>query len=1458
MAGETIDYVFRAQGADQVLAAIRANAQALQQSNAVVLQAANAAKQLAASNETLARQRVAEAVRQQATATRENAAAQTQATRSAEQLFRTNAALSQQRVRETLQAEAQAAREKAQADAIAAKQAEQLFQTQARLSQQRVRDQQAEAQALANLSKSLNSNQAETQRFVSSLGLTATTAQTATDRIRQLSESGADNATKFRTLKNELGLTATQFNQLNQAALTTTQGLQAISAASAAVGTAIAAAFAKGTQDFLAFDNALRQSGVIGGSLGTEEFQGLREEVERLGIVTSKTPQEIAAVTVSLSRAGFTAEETTNALEGIVRGSEASAESLETVGDIIAKTTRAFGLNTNETLRISDSLVAAANNTNTSINGLGESLKFVSPVAVRTNQSLEDTLIVLGLLGDAGLQGGNAGRNFASALDRLAIASAASDTELKGLVRGSAQAARAVQAIGLNARDSEGNLRPITEIIPELKAGLDGLSQGDQDLVLKALFGTEGSRAIGNVLNVLERTPERIQLVTDAVNNASGVATESGQALLQGFGGALSLLEGSLGAFSVKVGELSGSVFEPLVRASIGVVNSFLALPAPIQKVLLATTAFTGVLAGAIAALTAYTAINGNYLAAQTLATAATLRDNAALVGKQALLKAAAASQAFLTLATERDLIATGANTLATARDTIARTAQSAATNVQAAAQQAYAIATGQATAAQTAQIAAFTRAATVAGALAGAIAAIALNFEIVKTARAETDRLASGVDKVSDSVARVNEVLNPSDLQSFTSSLEDAIRKFDATANLVGEGTSNFLADATIQARKNAQDIEDEITGLAGVFNDFLTFLDEGGDGQRTGFLTNLTDAAVSDAEAAFDGIIRQIEAPGGLQDTFNQIAARGFDIPDAVKEEFTQAIEDQIAVLEQSRPVTEADVIAKQNYIEALRQMQAQLSGTAEATAALTEESEAAAAATAEQIAQAKELLDQQNQQNETNISRQQEDERIARERALADELAAIQEESQTRIENLQRQNQEELAAFQEEQQTRLQEQEAAFNEEQQAFQEEGQRRIQEQERAFSDEQQARQEEFQRAEQEIQRVEQENFDRQQTLIDRQLELEQVKNTTLDRQTEQLNEELQRLDRERELALADPQDRAGLRDRFRQEDEQARRAEAIDRQQAQRRQQIEQELLQLRFEQEDQLAARRQELEAPLQEQRLAADEARRERERAFNAEQEQRQENFERTVLTPLRQQLEDTLNQRKLAFEQNVLAPLRRQQEQQLEALKLQQESAIAALKQATEDEIASRRQAAADQERALDRQFEDERRAREAAFKEQQRALDTSNAEQIAQILASASPTPTATPPTNLEGRFLGGDTEAGQAYKVGETGPEIFVAPRNGWILNATQAKAIASQALPSLFQAPTIAAPPVAAVMVRNEGGGDRALIAELQQLRGELRAVRAAGRPNQEFVFTENNQDTMRRVFALMKAGYR
>lgn len=478
-------------------------------------------------------------------------------------------------------------------------------------------------------------------------------------------------------------------------------GLIKLAGAATIAATAIAALFAAGTAEFVGFDKAIRQSGVVSGSVGTEALGGLREEIEQLGIATTKTPKDIAETSVALSRAGFSAEETTASLRGIVNASEATGESLLTLGDITAKTLRTFKLDASESTRVSDVLVSAANNSNTTVSQLGEALKYVGPRAFAANQPLEDMAIAIGLVSDSGLQGTATGTALTQVLSRMQQSSASLNTELEQLPPGAQRAGKALGVIGANFRNADGSMKSILEVLPPVRAELAKLSQEDQDLLLKQLFGIDGGNAFQSLLSA---TPEQVGKLTSAVRDSGGAAAEAGAELKKGLGGSLDLLGGSVATAIAKFGEFAAIGLEPLARGAASVLNAFSALPGPV-----------------LFAASAVTAAGGAFLAAT------------ALVAGYKLAKIGVIFA---------ELKAGGALVFSTA----AQAANTAVTTVATAGQVAYALATGTATAAQSAFVASLATTVGTVGAISGAIAALVAVVDTFNSIKAGGESAAAGI----------------------------------------------------------------------------------------------------------------------------------------------------------------------------------------------------------------------------------------------------------------------------------------------------------------------------------------------------------------------------------------------------------------------------------------------------------------------------------------------------------------------------------------------------------------------------------------------------------------------------------------------------------------------------------------------------------------------------------------
>ena len=674
-------------------------------------------------------------------------------------------------------------------------------------------------------------------------------------------------------------------------------GMTGLAATTGVLGGAIAGLFGRGTQEFLAFESGIKQAGVISGA-SEEQIGALREEVERLGIVTSKAPAEISQTAVALSRAGFSADETNAALEGVARASEATGESLAVVGDITSKTVRTFGLAAEDAGRIGDILVATANNTNTTVSSIGNSLSFVGAQAAGANQPVEDIAVLIGLLGDAGIQGSSAGTQLGNALEKLKLASAGAESEFTSLVRGNEKATEAFNVIGAEVRNTDGSMKSLLDILPELKTNLEGLSQQDQDIVSKALFGVQGGRAIQTLLNA---TDERVSSVRESIQEVENQAADSSEALLTGLPGALSLLAGSAGATLIKFGELSAVGFEPLVRAATALLNGFLALPGPLQTLVVGSVALTGALAGAVTLVATYNALNIQQKVGDILAAGAIAKKTLTTAASNAVTKAAAVTNEIFNAAITKQTVALAANAAASNTAATAKGVLAGATGTATAATAAGTAATGAAATGATAFGVSAGAAALAAGALAVKLAAIAVRGALVVTAlfaisqvfkRSDGAEYAKDLQKAVDELEKLRD--EASGAKDETEGLSEVFEKF--LSDIKDLGPVEASQKALTRIADTLFDTNNAASRFGGNFGTVIS---------RTQRGAQLAQFAV---EEAFTRMGDSIQNTSDLLGRFGQLAPNGRSLGTEELEEFTAAVAEQSKALQEEIELLES----------------------------------------------------------------------------------------------------------------------------------------------------------------------------------------------------------------------------------------------------------------------------------------------------------------------------------------------------------------------------------------------------------------------------------------------------------------------------------------------------------------------------------------------------------------------
>lgn len=308
--------------------------------------------------------------------------------------------------------------------------------------------------------------------------------------------------------------------------------------AALAKGVSAAGNFAKDSvKDYSVFENTLKQVQIIAG--GTQEDMDLLGETAiKVGGNTSKGAQEMADAMVDFAKLGFTAQETAEAMTGIVYAAEASGSSVSEAAGIVASALNTWNLDAGEAERVADIMAKTANETAADMTDLGYTFQYAGAQAKLGGASIEDLAAMTGIMSDQGIKGSKAGTTL-----RTAFVNLLSPTE---------GAAAAMEGLGVAWKDAEGNARPTMDVINDLQRATEGLSDLEISDLSTTLFGKTGTAGMSMVLKT---TVGELDDLTLALENSTGTAAKQAAEMRQTMEGQLDQLGDSWDAIKLKIGK---------------------------------------------------------------------------------------------------------------------------------------------------------------------------------------------------------------------------------------------------------------------------------------------------------------------------------------------------------------------------------------------------------------------------------------------------------------------------------------------------------------------------------------------------------------------------------------------------------------------------------------------------------------------------------------------------------------------------------------------------------------------------------------------------------------------------------------------------------------------------------------------------------------------------------------
>ena len=342
----------------------------------------------------------------------------------------------------------------------------------------------------------------------------------------------------FASARNDLQ----QFNNSSASISTRLTGLSNAMVATGSVLTksvsvpllTIGAAALKTTADF---DAGMSEVKAISGATGTE-FKQLETKAIQMGAKTKYSATEAASAFKYMAMAGWDTNDMLSGISGVMNLAAASGEDLATTSDIVTDALTAFGLSAKDSSHFADILAQASSRSNTNVGLMGETFKYVAPVAGALGYSAEDCAVAIGLMANSGIKASQAGTALRSLFTRLAKPT---DT-----------VAAAMEKYNITLTDANGNMKPLSTLMSEMRDRFSGLSEAQKANLAATLAGQEG---MSGLLAIVNSSDDDFKNLTDSINNADGASERMAKTMQDNLKGSFTIFKSTVESAAISIGK---------------------------------------------------------------------------------------------------------------------------------------------------------------------------------------------------------------------------------------------------------------------------------------------------------------------------------------------------------------------------------------------------------------------------------------------------------------------------------------------------------------------------------------------------------------------------------------------------------------------------------------------------------------------------------------------------------------------------------------------------------------------------------------------------------------------------------------------------------------------------------------------------------------------------------------
>lgn len=261
-------------------------------------------------------------------------------------------------------------------------------------------------------------------------------------------------------------------------------------------------------------------------NLSQDQMDALRDTAREMGATTKFSASEAADAMGYMALAGWDDAQVIAGIPGVLSLAAAANMDLAKASDIVTDTMTPFGIAAERAGEAADVFAYAQANSNTTVETLGEAMKYAAPTADAFGMTLQDTAAAMGVLANAGIKGSQGGTTL--------------NAMLRDMKNNAKNGAIAIGKTKVALTNADGSYRSYAAIIRDIDKATSSMTASQRDAALGAIFGDESLKGI---LATLKQGPDALDAMTEGMYACGGAAEDMAATMGDNLKGDLAILE---------------------------------------------------------------------------------------------------------------------------------------------------------------------------------------------------------------------------------------------------------------------------------------------------------------------------------------------------------------------------------------------------------------------------------------------------------------------------------------------------------------------------------------------------------------------------------------------------------------------------------------------------------------------------------------------------------------------------------------------------------------------------------------------------------------------------------------------------------------------------------------------------------------------------------------------------